>query len=85
MIAIIGIAAMITGLALTVAGAVVALREAERERGGDVRGPADELVDSLARLMEALADHPVGVRVSVLGIVVFFLGGLTAGVGALVG
>ena len=80
MISAIGVAAMVVGLVLILGGASMAWKE---EKGRDpLRGPS-EFVSNLAKLADALAKHPTGIRILFLGIVVFFLGGIVAGVSAL--
>ncbi len=82
---VLGLVAMAVGLVMVVAGSVLAWRtEAVHLREtGALRGTAADFASALARLLEALAVHPVGIRLATLGILVFFLGGVVAGVGAL--
>ncbi|MFI9847178.1 hypothetical protein ACIHFD_59895 [Nonomuraea sp. NPDC051941] len=76
MLAIIGISGMVIGLLLVITGSYMAWR-AEKKADDQLRGSA-EFVDSLARLMDSLAKHPLGIRLLVLGIVLFFVGGIVS-------
>jgi uncharacterized membrane protein len=77
MAAAIGACITLVGLLLIVLGAVLAHRaEGARIRDEDrLRGAPEAFVSSLADLVRALADHPVGIRLVVLGIVVRFSAG----------
>lgn len=71
---IFGAAGMTIGLALVVTGAVICWQEERRAKPDRLRGPS-EFVGGLAKLMDSLKGHPVGMRLIVLGIVLYFVSG----------
>jgi hypothetical protein len=81
-----GISVMCGGLVLVGLGAYLAWREEARQRRdqSEFRGVAG-ILHGLAALADALAKHPIGVRLVFLGIVVIVVGGAIAGVGGLAG
>ena len=79
-----GLVVIGVGLALVIAGTVLAWKEeSARLKRDAVKGPVTDFVSGLAKLMDSLAKHPVGVRLVVLGIVLVFIGGVMAGVSGL--
>lgn len=75
---------MAIGLALVVVGAMLCWLEERSKRDEKLRGPA-EFVESLAKLLEVLTNHPVGLRMITLGIVLYFVGGAVCAGFALTG
>lgn len=79
-----GLSAMAIGLMMVIVGTLLAYRDetSRLHRADPLRGSTDEFTTALARLLEALADHPIGIRLVALGMLMFFLGGTVAGVGS---
>lgn len=80
-----GITVVFIGLGLVGLGAFMAWQEeSERRKHREaVRGSGDVL-NGLAALADALAKHPVGIRLIFLGVLLVFFGGVIGGVGGLV-
>lgn len=78
LLSVAGFAIILVGLVLVCMGAILAWREESRNRT-NTKG-FSESVDALGRLAEALASHPIGVRLVFLGIVLVVLGSLVSGV-----
>ena len=86
MLGLAGLLVILLGICLAAAGGVLAYR-AEQGRLADEadRGGTSEFVGALASLMDALAKHPVGIRLVVLGLLFIVIGGLLGGVAGIVG
>lgn len=86
-----GIAALVVigvGVLLILAGLCMSLAERPRRSSDHPGVEARELglsdtLDALQRLVVALADHPIGIRLIVLGIVCIMVGGVLGGVAGL--
>jgi len=80
-----GITVVFVGLGLVGLGALMAWQEESdrRKRREAVRGTEDVL-NGLAAFADALAKHPVGIRLIFLGVLLIIFGGVIGGVGGLV-
>ena len=83
-VTILGMAVVIVGLLLVVLGSGMAWASERVPKGTRTKG-MPETLGGLASLANALAKHPVGIRLVFLGIVLIIVGGIMAGVGGLVG
>lgn len=75
------------GVLLILAGLFLSVTEGRRSSdhpGVDARALGlSETIDALQRLVIALAGHPIGIRLIVLGIVCILVGGVLGGVAGL--
>lgn len=76
-----GLAVIAVGLIFMLVGLFVALQEYKR-RGLLGNGTA-KFIDSLAKLVQVLADKPLSLKLFAFGTLLVFIGGTIAGVGGL--
>lgn len=80
-LAVAGLAAIAVGLVLVLSGAVVAIGEVRHPREGTKGLP--ETLSALSQFADALARHPVGIRLVFLGVLLVILGGTMCGLSTL--
>jgi hypothetical protein len=71
------------GVLLILLGAFLSLAEWKRSRALRPREGLGDTLSGLAKLLEAMKDYPVGLKMIILGIVVLIIAGLFGGIGSL--
>lgn len=80
-IAILGVIVIVVGILMVIVGSGLAVREQFDSRS-QTKG-LSETIDGLAKLADALAKHPVSLRIVFLGVLLIIVGGVLAGATAL--
>jgi uncharacterized membrane protein len=86
LLAAMGLAVTAVGLGMAILGSVLAVGEVTHQsKDGTKSGGLPETLAGLAKFAEALAKHPVGIRLVFLGILLVIIGATMSGVSVLMG